>query len=462
MPEHETNLRIVLISTYELGRQPFGLASPAAWLRNEGYHVTVADVAVEAFPANAVSQTNVVAFYVPMHTATRLAIELINKVTQINPRAHLCFYGLYAPVNETYLRNLGAHTILGGEFEEGLLDLCRRLSANGRLYAHNAQGKPVISLSRLEFMKPDRSELPGLSNYAKLCCENSGSKITGYVEASRGCKHLCCHCPIVPVYNGRFRIVPVDIVLQDIRQQVEKGAQHITFGDPDFFNGPGHAIPIVQSLHEEFSDLTYDVTIKIEHLLKHERLLPILKETGCEIVTSAVESIDDHILEIFDKGHTRGDFIKVVRIFDEIGLNLNPTFVTFTPWTTLRGYQELLATINELNLVENISPIQLAIRLLIPEGSRLLEHAEAKKYIGVYNQEMLSYEWRNPDERVEELFQDVRNIIHNRQRDGTSRQIILQKIWDCTNAYSGQNQPLTIQNHRSRATIPYLNEPWYC
>jgi radical SAM superfamily enzyme YgiQ (UPF0313 family) len=462
MPENITNMKIVLISTYELGRQPFGLASPAAWLRRKGYQVTTSDVAIDAFPTEAIRQANVVAFYVPMHAATRLAVQLINRVKHLNSQAHLCFYGLYAPVNEKYLRRLGAQTILGGEFEEGLLNLCQRLDAKGESGSHIMQKEPVISLSRQDFAKPDRFELPNLSNYAKLFYEDSPPKITGYVEASRGCKHLCRHCPIVPIYNGRFRIIPKGIVLQDIRQQIEAGAQHITFGDPDFFNGPGHAIPIIQSLHEEFPALTYDVTIKIEHLLKHHRLLPTLKDTGCEIITSAVESIDDRILEIFDKRHTREDFIKVVEIFDNIGLNLNPTFVTFTPWTTLEGYQELLATMAELNLIENISPIQLSIRLLITEGSRLLDHPETRKYLGAYYEQMLSYEWRNPDGRVEELFKDVREVTHNGQKKGLPRRKIFQGIWECTNSYLDSNKLLPVQNHRSRTTIPYLNEPWYC
>ena len=40
-------LQVVLISTYELGRQPFGLASPAAWLRQAGARVTCLDLSVE-------------------------------------------------------------------------------------------------------------------------------------------------------------------------------------------------------------------------------------------------------------------------------------------------------------------------------------------------------------------------------------------------------------------------------
>ncbi|MCB0079236.1 MAG: radical SAM protein, partial [Anaerolineales bacterium] len=174
---------------------------------------------------------------------------------------------------------------------------------------------------------------------------NGTTRITGYVEATRGCKHTCRHCPIVPVYNGRFRVVQKEVVLADIRQQVEMGAQHITFGDPDFLNGPGHVLPIVNALHREFPKVTYDVTIKIEHLLKYQKHLPRLRDTGCLLVTSAVEAVDDRILSIFDKGHTRSDFIRAVRLLDEVGLALNPTFVAFNPWITLEGYRDLLQTV---------------------------------------------------------------------------------------------------------------------
>ena len=77
------------------------------------------------------------------------------------------------------------------------------------------------------------------------------------------------------------------------------------------------------------------MTIKIEHLLKHRDLLPRLKTTGCLFVISAVESINDRVLELLDKGHTRADFVEAVRLTRDAGLTLTPTFVTFTPWTTL-------------------------------------------------------------------------------------------------------------------------------
>ncbi len=139
------------------------------------------------------------------------------------------------------------------------------------------------------------------------------------------------------MYGGRFRIVPREVVLEDVRRQVRAGARHITFGDPDFFNGVGHALPIVEALHREHPRLTYDVTIKIEHLLRHRDRLATLRDTGCAFVTSAVESLDDAVLARLDKGHTRADVIAVAGHLRTLGLTLNPTFVAFTPWTTLEG-----------------------------------------------------------------------------------------------------------------------------
>jgi len=405
------------------------------------------DLACSVLPRAAVDEANLAAFYLPMHTATRLAIPAIRKVRAQNPGVHLCCYGLYAPMNEAYLREVGVQTVLGGEFEEGLRDLAARLQNNDQ----GPQREPLISLSRQAFITPDRSGLPSLGRYAKLLA-NGKEKLVGFTEASRGCRHFCRHCPIVPVYNGIFRVVERDVVLDDIRQQVATGAEHITFGDPDFFNGPGHATAIVDALHAEHPAVTYDVTIKIEHLLRHLDLLPVLKRTGCLFVTSAVESIDDAVLEKLAKGHTRADFVKVVGIMRELGLTLAPTFVTFTPWTTWKGYRELLQLLVDLHLVENVSPIQLAIRLLIPAGSRLLELPDIRGIIGPFDREALSYRWQHCDSTIDELCKNLRTQIRRK----ATRTEIFQGIWELAH---GSRPDFHLA---SRATIPYLNEPWYC
>jgi hypothetical protein len=306
--------------------------------------------------------------------------------------------------------------------------------------------------------------LPALSRYAYLTLADGERRIAGYTEASRGCKHLCRHCPVVPVYGGRFRVVPRDIVLEDIRRQVAAGARHITFGDPDFFNGPGHAIPLVQALHREFPSLTYDVTIKVEHLLRHAALLTTLRATGCLFITTAVESIDDAILERFDKRHTRDGFIQVAALCRAAGLALCPTFVTFTPWTSVEGYRDLLALVAEQGLIESVPPIQLAIRLLIPAGSRLLELSEVRELIGPFDEAALSYPWAHPEPRVDRLAADVLAAVQAGQTVNADRRDIFARVWALVHAALGAVTPRLPDppNGRASTPVPHLSEPWFC
>jgi len=433
--------------------------------------VTCLDLSREPFRDELVREADLVAFFIPMHTATRLAAQLVEPVRRLNPRAHLCFYGLYAPMNESYLRRLGAETILGGEFEEGLARLVERLgapetknSSDGRA---SPQPEPAISLARQKFRVPDRAGLVPLEQYAHLVLPDGEHRTAGYTEASRGCKHLCRHCPVVPVYNGAFRVVQREVVLEDIRRQVAAGAKHITFGDPDFFNGVGHALAIVEALHREHPRLTYDVTIKIEHLRMHAGRLGALRDTGCLFVTSAVESVDDAVLERLQKGHTRADFVAVGEEFRKVGLVLQPTFVPFTPWTTLAGYLDLLAVLSEHDLVENVAPVQLGIRLLIPAGSRLLELAEVRDIVGPFDETALVYPWRHADPRVDRLGEEVQEIVRRGEKLGRTRAQNFERVWKVATAAAheagAEAGSLPAELVRvSRAAIPYLNEPWYC
>jgi len=453
-------VNILLISTYELGRQPFGLVSPAAWLRRRGHHVTCLDLSRQALDENAVRAARLIAIYLPMHTATRLATKLIPSLRQLNSSAHLCCYGLYAPMNAGYLRSLGVSAILGGEFEQGLGHLAER-QQNDALSAESPQSEPLISLERLSFEVPDRSSLPPMEKYAHLVIPGGGFRIVGSTEASRGCKHLCRHCPIVPVYKGVFRIVNRDVVMQDIRQQVAAGAQHISFGDPDFFNGIRRAIELLDEFHREFPGITYDVTIKIEHLKKYEAHLPKLKDTGCLFVISAVESLDDAVLHALDKGHTREDFLHVVRAFRALGLTLHPTFVPFTQWTTLESYLDLLRTLHAESLVENVAPVQLGIRLLIPEGSRLLELEEVRHNVGPFDAQSLFYPWQHSDPRLDALSEAVQAIAADGDYKKESRTATFARIWKAAHAAAGLEAP-AIRTAGAPAAVPFLSEPWYC
>jgi radical SAM superfamily enzyme YgiQ (UPF0313 family) len=451
-------VKILLLSTYELGRQPFGLASPAAWLRKRGHSVRCFDLSRQSLAEASLREAELIVFYLPMHTATRIALEWVPAILEKNASAHLCACGLYAPLNEAHLRAAGFSTVLGPEFEGELAQVAEAL-ATGR--SRELTRHLDRKLPRLAFEVPDRAGLPGLRKYAHVVLPSGEHRTTGYTEASRGCKHLCRHCPIVPVYEGQFRVVPQGIVLADIGQQVEAGAQHITFGDPDFFNGITHAVRIVEGLHAQHPRLTYDVTIKVEHLLRHADALPMLARTGCLFVTSAVESLDDDVLFKLEKGHTRADFFRALELCENAGLALQPTFVPFTPWTLRESYFDLLEVIADHNLVVAVPPIQLAIRLLIPARSRLLELPEIAAAVGQFDPEKLVYPWRHFDRAVDTLAQNVAGIVAAGEKAKESRSQVFERIWEAT-AQLQDTVPAPFRRPSPQRSAPYLSEPWYC
>ena len=449
-------VNITLISPYELGRQPFGLAEPCAWLREAGFHVDCLDLSIQSLDPEVLGKADLVGIYVAMHTATRIAVQALPRIRDLAQSAHLCVYGLYAPMNEALFRALGVGTVLGGEFEPGLLSLTKRLASG----TGTEQTEPVITLDKIDFKEPDRSTLPSLSKYAKLMLPDGSRKIMGFAEASRGCKHLCRHCPIVPVYEGKFRVVPLDVTMADIRGQVGMGAEHISFGDPDFFNGPTHAKRLVYALHDEFPKLTYDVTVKIQHLIDSKDLLPNLKDTGCLFVTSAVESVDDEILGYLDKNHTNKDFGRAVRLMREVEIALAPTFVAFNPWITLQGYIKLLARLVELKLAESVPPVQLAIRLLVPEGSYLLRLPGFRGLLKDYDSELLGYPWHHRDPRVDVLQSDIQILVERAEQESLARRDVFNEIWCMAHQALGRDVP-QLPNDLGQP-IPHHSEPWYC
>ncbi|MSO65235.1 MAG: radical SAM protein [Alphaproteobacteria bacterium] len=449
-------MTVLLVSTYDLGHQPFALSSLAARLDAVGARVVCTDLAIESLDEAKVRSARVIGVHLAMHTATRIAAEIVPRVRVLNPRAPLVFFGLYAPTNPGLLHDLGAHLAIGGEFEAPFVAFYQRIAAGEVVERDGA----VIELGKQDFLVPARHGLPALAHYAKLIDGAGRRHVVAYTEASRGCKHTCRHCPVVPVYGGRFFVVPRDIVLDDIRQQVAAGATHVSFGDPDFLNGPGHALAVARALHDEFPDLTFDAVIKVEHLLQQAAMLLELRRLGCILITTAAEAVDDAILAILAKNHCRADFIRAVALVRAAGITLAPTFVPFTPWTTGAGYRDLLATLVDLDLLDDVAPVQLAIRLLLPRGSLLLNHPAMQASLGAFDGAALSYRWRHPDAAIDALQLEVERLAGEGEESGASRRDIFAAIWRAAHAAGPTVLPPTLAT--ARAPGPRMSEPWFC
>jgi radical SAM superfamily enzyme YgiQ (UPF0313 family) len=459
---------VLLVSCYELGHQPLSLASPLATLRRAGFAPHVVDTSVEPLRDDQIVAARLVAIATPMHTALRLGVRVAQRMRESNPQAHICFYGLYAVLNAEYLLRSGlTDTAMGGEYEETLRALAERLDTGlpidgvPGIGTHARVATPV--LTRLPFAVPARDTLPAIQRYAHLI---RGEKAVpaGYVEASRGCLHTCTHCPITPVYGGRFFVVPRAVVLEDIRAQVRAGARHITFGDPDFLNGPGHSLAVARALHAEFPDVTFDATIKIEHILERRKLFPELGALGCAFVVSAVESTSDAVLHHLAKGHTRADVVQALAILDAAGIPLRPTFVAFTPWTTRRDYLDLLDFVVKHDLVEHVDPVQYTIRLLVPPGSALLAQESVGDWLDELDEAAFSHVWAHPDPAMDALQRTLADEVERAVADKRSNKAIFADVRRLAESVLGvRGQRPVAEGPRARAQpIPHLTESWFC
>jgi radical SAM superfamily enzyme YgiQ (UPF0313 family) len=348
---------------------------------------------------------------------------------------------------------------MSGEVDAALVDLARSLA--GASAGEPDRGARRTVLDKLAFPVPSRDQLPSLKKYAHLE-RNGGLALAGYVEASRGCKHQCRHCPIPPVYGGRFFVVPVDVVLADVRQQVEAGATHVTFGDPDFLNGPGHALAVARALHREFPELSFDFTAKIEHLLRQRAYLLELARLGCVFIVSAAESLSDTVLTHLDKGHTRADLDAAVRLVSETGITLRPTWVPFTPWTSLDDYRELLDFIAAHQLIDATDPVQYAIRLLIPPGSLLLESPALRPYLGELVEAQFYHRWTHPDPRMETLHADVSSLVAGAADQRQDPAVVFQRVRELADRAAGVAARAFTPPAANRKRPPRLTESWFC
>ncbi len=462
---------VLLVSLYELGHQPLQLASPLGFLRAQGFLPQVLDLHAERLTDEPIAAAQAILVSVPMHTALRLGLRFLERARAKNPQALIAFYGLYATLNADHLLKKGADAVVGGEYESALVALCESLAASPTGKAglvpiagvRTADHPAAPVLARLPFVVPARDSLLPLLRYARFDPGDGPERPAGYTEASRGCLHLCRHCPIPPVYGGRFFVVPKDIVLADVRQQVAAGAAHITFGDPDFLNGPRHSLALLRALHAEFPALTFDITCKVEHILRERALWPELGRLGVRFVVSAIESLSPAVLTLLQKGHTPADIETALLLLRAAGIAMRPSLVAFTPLTTLADYRELFAFVARQELAEHVDAVQFTIRLLVPPGSYLLDVPELAQYLGPLDEARLCYPWRHPDPRMDELHQQVTRRVEDGLADKEPPRQLLAAL--CELVWAGTEGAPAVRWEQSRARaspVPRLTEPWFC
>jgi hypothetical protein len=191
-----------------------------------------------------------------------------------------------------------------------------------------------------------------------------------------------------------------------------------------------------------------------------------LRQLGLLFVVSAVESTSSRVLEMLDKGHSADDVLAALGICRALGVELRPSLLPFTPWSTLRDQIELLDLIVDNDLIDSVDPVQLSIRLLVPPGSLLLSLPEMREHLNGYDPEGFSHLWQHPDPRMDLLQAQIAALVASDADAGIAprsthlgvRHLSAQAVADAGLSWPGSGKPLPAQ----RAAPPRLSEPWFC
>ena len=304
----------------------------------------------------------------------------------------------------------------------------RRWSGGSRRTLHSI---PPVRAALLATCCPRSSVTPASSGRAK-------STWSPRSRPRAGCAHRCRHCPVPVVDDGRIQINDVDAVVADVAQQVAMGARHVSYGDPDFFNGVHHALRAVRAVHDRFPELTFDCTVKVEHILKHAHVWEELAASGCLFVVSRVRIGESHHAAAARQRPHRGPGGTAVVLLRTHGIAIRPSWLPFTPWATLDDVRAILEFVAEHDLVGNVDPVQYTIRLLVPERSLLLGHIDG---LGPWDASRLTYPWTSPLDPLQARFAALWKPPATRSIAGRRR-------------VAHRGRPVAARAHRRHAVAP--------
>ena len=386
--------------------QPLAAACAAAALRDRG--VEVAGWDAHYFPEAAPDGSfSLVLLSVQQFEGIERAVRLAYEIRARYPAATVVAFGQYAQMNSRAFLDL-VDGVIFDEPERVADDLAGVAMAKSGLddvpaMLTRAGLRPPAPRRRLAVSKPARDLFPSLVHYP---AHHSTFGLMGNIEATRGCHHKCTYCSVYGAYDGGVVAYEADAALADALQLADQGVRHFCFIDAEFFNSRKLGLEIIERLRAEVGPCTFEFTTRVDHILDYTAELERLVDLGVRRVTSALEFPSDRILRIFDKGIDLADMRAAIAEADRIGIELNPTFIPFTPWVEydeLLGFEDFLV---ETGLARVTDPTALQTRLLLFKGSPLLSSP------WVADVEMVDrgffLEWTHPDPRVDELWRERR------------------------------------------------------
>jgi radical SAM superfamily enzyme YgiQ (UPF0313 family) len=282
------------------------------------------------------------AAYTPSHWRVKLLIEVVDAIdfdtpadiVAIGTMGHATFRGIEIA---SEFRKRGKKVVMGGymasiAWEEAIKHVDSIVIGDAEIswplllkdFEQTGTLKPIYDhpISHLD-------NLP-LPRYDLLTSKPIGNMLP--VQAGRGCTFGCSFCSIACLYKGKYIFRPVDEVIRDIVEVKRLGFNRFYLIDDNIVSNPGYLRELCLKIKPLKMKWASQCAI---HLARNTDLLKVVVESGCDLMSFGVESINQDAIDSLDKPWLKSeDHEKNIDILSRAGITVSTEMITGTDYDT--------------------------------------------------------------------------------------------------------------------------------
>jgi len=310
---------------------PLGLLYVAAALEKKGINVGVRNCSSYATAKQAIQ--NIPSADIYGITVTSLELLQANRFAHLlkekYPKSKVILGGP-GTYSQEFVDWNAIDSICIGDGEIEILKICSDITKN--CYKQIYIGESVDCLDNISF--PARHLLKGIQGGNIFAYDKRYRKgETTIVTTSRGCPFQCAFCG-APLFTKQRRGVKFrssQNVIDELKLiKTEFGIEQIRFSDDMFTANKKRCLDLCKKI--ALLDIVFRVSIRTKPFDKE--IAQALYDSGCKEVSFGVESFDNNVLKLLNKGIVAIDSVKALEICRNVGLKTRILFMIRTPGQT--------------------------------------------------------------------------------------------------------------------------------
>lgn len=158
------------------------------------------------------------------------------------------------------------------------------------------------------------------------------------VQAGRGCTFTCSFCSIACLYEGKYLFRPVDEVIRDIMEVKRLGFNRFYLIDDNIVSNPKY----LRELCEKIIPLKMNWASQCAiHLARNTELLKIVRQSGCDLMSFGVESINQDAIDSLDKPWLKAsEHEQNIKVLAQSGITVSTEMIVGTDYDTEASIRE--------------------------------------------------------------------------------------------------------------------------